>query len=669
MPLSISLSLILFSLPVILANSNLDAVLSFWSQEAGDSRRSSAIEITALGPNPSYVLIEDLGAHKFDYAGVWPSLPCFAPNGDVIIADVDSFLLQLQNPETVTLPIDEWADKVYTPSGAIILGGIPQPSTSVAVSADNKAYIINRHSGFLHAIDLDTNLPLWPPLNLSLATNGDGFKKYGNEFAFLLHGGKLWIPDPSQHGALVVSATSGTYAYTTNMDAPTRRFQGSVSSSDPQINGELVAFNDAGAQPPKYGALYGISATEPLVNSSWAWQAAVHFTITAQEFSHPVLLEFSAPGKTWSCLVSSQYVPANTTVGSTFLGGVRISGVNAKDGKVCGDGAFSSWGTNALGREPGSYVVSSSDVLKKVTWSSAPAVIPDGEGYRLYYTINLATPNTCVLYTVLVTATGVYTGSSESRKFPGLCNSAPIAMLNAYGVGKHVVAIILTSGNLHILDWNKFSPSEVDWPLAPYLPVGSTGVVFAGNYIAASSHGTILVVAHEQSINHAYLIAVVGALNGKAPGPSASPSPSSSASASPSASPSASSTSIPNITPSQFAPTPSTEPVPNNAPINQNSISPGGVAASIFGTFALLGVAASFIVFRYPSSQAAKVISSTSSAALSATKSLVKNASAAATSALSKSTSTTTLPVVSSNTPLFATNGAERSALLTAARK
>ena len=512
------------------SSSSSDVVFAFWDQEAGNSRRSSSIDITGKGPTEyGYVLVEDLGAHKFDIAGVWPSLPCFSPTGDVVIADVDSFVLQLKNPELVgEFDLDGWPDTVYTHSGAIILGGTPEPSSSIAVSTDNMGYIINRHSGFLHAINLGTNQPLWPALNLSMATNGKGFKKFKTEFAFLLHGGKLWIPDPDQHGALVVSAATGQYTYSQYMDQPTHRLQASVGSVDPMINSELAAFTDAAASQPRgYGALYGISATEPFNTSEWAWQAAVPFTVPALEYSHPVILEFKNEKKSWGCVVSSQFVAENKTVGSTFFGGVRISGVNVRDGTVCGDGPFDTWGTNSLGGALGTYVIAN-DFTKKITWSSAPAVISDGAGYRLYYNVNLASPNKCVLLTVLVSAQGIYSATTEGRPFSGLCNSAPVALLNAYGVGKHAVALILQAGGLHIMDWKVLSPSQVDWTLTPYLPAGTKGAVFAGNYLAASPHGTILVVAHETSINHAYLVAVVGALNGKAPNPSASPSPSAS---------------------------------------------------------------------------------------------------------------------------------------------
>lgn len=652
---------LLFSVGVSYASEN-NAILSFWNQEAGDSRRNSAIEITGLGPTPyGYVLVEDLGAHKFDIAGVWPSLPVFGPTGDVIVADVDSFVLQLTNPEQVgEFDLDGWPDTVYTPSGAIILGGIPEPSSSVAVSTDNMAYVVNRHTSVLHAINLATNKPLWPPLNLTMATNGKGFLKYKAEFAFLLHGGKLWLPDPNQHGALVVSAATGQYTYTQNMDLVAHRFQGSVGSTDPLIKSELAAFTDAAASQPRgYGGLYGVTATEPFNTSEWAWQAAVPFTVPGSEFSHPVIVEFKEGTKTWGCVISTQSVAGNLTEGSDFLGGVRISGVSVRDGSVCGDGELATWGTNPLGGSPGTYVISN-DFTKKITWASAPAVIVDGGEYRLYYNINTATPNRCVLMTVLVTYNGVYIGPTETRAFAGLCNSAPVALLNAYGKGKHAVAIILQAGGLHIVDWKVFSPSQVDWPLAPYLPAGTSGAVFAGNYISASPHGTLLVVVHEQSINHAYLVAVVGALNGKAPNPSATPSPSASASASATA------------YPTQAAPSASAQPAPNNAPASTTNVTPAGVAGGIFGTLGALGVIATFIVFRYPTSSAARVISTGASAALSASKTAVKSVSAAISSAASSSrSSSATLPT--SNTPLFASTSAaasaERAGLLSAARK
>ena len=81
-------------------------VFEHWGQEACNARRSNAIAYAGGAPaaGGAYVLVTDLGAHQLDVAGVWPTLPVFAPSGHVVVADVDNFLLVLPPPERVTPP-------------------------------------------------------------------------------------------------------------------------------------------------------------------------------------------------------------------------------------------------------------------------------------------------------------------------------------------------------------------------------------------------------------------------------------------------------------------------------------------------------------------------------------------------------------------------------------
>ena len=314
----------------------------------------------------------------------------------------------------------------------------------------------------------------------------------------------------------------------------------------------------------------------PFAASREAWQASVPFLGIANDMTHPVSLSFTRNGATWSCVVASNMQAFDGAKG--LRGGLRISGVSDRTGTVCGDGnALNRWGTND-GQYPGTYLLVN-EFTENATWASAPAVVPDGDGYRLYYTINLAKPNQCVIYSVLVSAEGVYTGSSEGRRMGGaLCNAGPVALLNAWGKGFHAIAMMQQNGVVAVLDWRAFAPTQVSYSLQAFLPDEGGAYVFAGSYLALSPAGTLLAIVHQASSQHAWLVAVVGGFN--APPPMPTPV-------------------IP--IPSAAPPAPSNAVTDTGRPVDN-------VVAGLFGGVSLAAALAVLFVASYPDARASKIM-------------------------------------------------------------
>ena len=373
-------------------------VFEHWGQEACNARRSNAIAYAGGAPaaGGAYVLVTDLGAHKLDVAGVWPTLPVFAPSGHVVVADVDNFLLILPPPERVTPPdisggppdpAFSWeTTATYVKSGAFFFGAPPAPSSSAAVDEDGVAYWVNRHQNRLYAADLSgvpTGGPIVEPWlaatgseSLNLSATGGGFKKYAGEFALLLHANRLWLPEPDEHSALVVDALYGVRAVATGFTEQGQRLLGSVGSFAVQLGAETAAFTNFGTNPAGKGGIFGVQSEAPFAASWEQWQASVPFNAASGDFQHPVSLLFSRAGQTWSCVVASTVQAFSATLG--LQGGLRISGVSDKDGSVCGDGVLNQWGTND-GAYAGTYLMVN-EFTANATWASAPAVVPDGDG-------------------------------------------------------------------------------------------------------------------------------------------------------------------------------------------------------------------------------------------------------------------------------------------------
>ena len=518
-----------------------------WGQEAANARRSNAIAYMGGAPaaGAGFVLVKDLGEHSVSVAGVWPTLPVFAPSGHVVVADVDNFMLVLPPPEGVPAPdvtqgapdpVFSWPTaKTFAKSGAFVFGSPPAPSSSAAVDENGLAFWVNRHHNALYAADVsgvasggDVVEAAWSPLNLTAAGPPFGFKKYKGEFALLLHQDRVWLPDPDQHSALVVDALYGERAIATGFAQPAHRLQGSCGAFGPQLLGhESAVFADLGAQPAGKGGIFGLQSTNPFATSYEQWQAAVPYEGITNDMQHPVSLQFTRGDRTWSCAVASRMQDFSAAKG--LQSGLRISGVLDTTGAPCGDGVLDTWGTND-GEYAGTYLLTNA-FTANATWASAPAVVPVGDAYRLFYTINLVRPAQCVIFSVLVGPTGVVPSSGEGRRMGNvLCNAAPVALLNAWGRDFHAVAMMQANGIVSVLDWRALAPTQVRYALRPFLPQNGAPATFAGSYLALSPAGTLLAVAHMGGARpSAYVLAVVGGFNAPpaAPAPPAPASPSS----------------------------------------------------------------------------------------------------------------------------------------------
>ena len=195
-------------------------------------------------------------------------------------------------------------------------------------------------------------------------------------------------------------------------------------------------------------------------------------------------------------------------------------------------------------------------------------------------------PNRCVIYSVLVAATGVFTGSSEGRNMGGsLCNAAPVALLDAWGKGFHAIALMQSNGIVSILDWKQFSPTQVRYGLRPFMPdAGPNLFVFAGSYLALSPAGTLLCVAHVAGTQHAYVVAVVGGFNSapRVPGGAVSTP-----------------TSAPSYSPA---------PGPSNSGVTDVGRPVDNVVAGLFGGVSLVAALLVLFVASFPDHAAAKFI-------------------------------------------------------------
>lgn len=609
---------------LLLAPAAAQTTFEHWGQEAGNARRSNAIAYTGGAPaaGSGYVLVKDLGSHKLSVSGVWPTLPVFTPSGHVVVADVDNFLLALPPPEQVAPPdisagpadpeFSYPSADVFLNSGAFVFGAPPSPSSSAAVGADGVAYWVSRPQNALYAVDTSglagggrlTQLP-WSPLNLT-AAGAPGFRKYKGEFALLLHANRLWLPDPDQHSALVVDVELGGRGLAEGFAQPAHRLQGSVGGFAPLLGAESAAFTDVGAQPAGAGGIFGVQSLNPFDTSKETWRAQTPFPTISNDFQHPVSLEFvHGTGGRWSCVVASKFRAPNAALGFP-RGGLQITGVSDATGAACGPSSgdpLLSWGTND-GEFPGTYTLAN-EYTANITWASAPAVVPDGGStYRLYYALNLARPAQCVLYSVLVDYRGVFLGSSEGRRMGNiLCNSAPVALLDAAGKGKHRIAILQDNGVLGIVDWLALHTLAVNVALRPFVkhPDGADGVVtFMGSYLALNSKGTLLAVAHAGKTSRAYLVAVVGAFRGRPPAP----------------------------TPS--GPSPSASPAPGpggNSAVTDAGRPMDNLLAGLFGGVCVVGALAAVLVASFPDAPASRAIVSASKAAWGGAEALAARAS------------------------------------------
>lgn len=198
-------------LPALLGLVASAAAMSFWGQDAGDADRSGAIDVPSTRGTGQYaaaVSSTSLGHVPVDTARWGPS-PVVSGLQSAFMLDINGRLLQFSAEPSKSSP---WMPS-YTFDGA---SGAPAAATGglwptgLCVTGSNVVAWVSRTSSMLWAVQ--THLTLapallpWAPLNLTAATSGAGFLpgSFGNEYSTLHINNVMWLPDPSQHGALVV---------------------------------------------------------------------------------------------------------------------------------------------------------------------------------------------------------------------------------------------------------------------------------------------------------------------------------------------------------------------------------------------------------------------------------------------------------------------------------
>ena len=274
----------------------------------------------------------------------------------------------------------------------------------------------------------------------------------------------------------------------------------------------------------------------------------------------------------YDCIIASEWDPT---------GDIFMSAIDSNSTDTCGG-----WSYNGYG------IRHSSIALPQ--WVSAPAVLYDGYA-TAYLNYAVVLPNgdqpdsrrsawRSSLVSVMVDQSGPYNDIDSYIVYGTRFNCAPLVIRDAWGAGRHAIAVGGSDGNLYMFRAGLLSRGPyIVHTLSSLLPSSSplrnnllAGV--SGNYMGASSGGSIAMVMHNgtNSANQEYWFAVVtGAMF---------PLPTDV---------------IPSASPSSAPLYPS--PVPNPDSGSGNAKSSGvNIPAAVFGTLGGLAVAAGAIVLFLP---------------------------------------------------------------------
>jgi hypothetical protein len=409
-------------------------------------------------------------------------------------------------------------------------------------------------------------------------TNNNGvpatFVNFAQDHAIFAHEGIVYVPSSDFDGMLLVDVAAATAAAVSAVLDPD---EASLVITDGQwddshrLCGSVAGIGNSGKEAifAVHGSNYGIQSYNKTGQHD---VGAVRFNAYSNEFSHPVSVTFSSyTYGTVNCVIASEYDPS---------GGIFISAVDSETLQPCGfdDGVsgLSPWSTL------GYYISDPSFSLP--SWVSAPAVLYNGySDITLIYAVNM--PNgdrrsrRCSIVSIAVVRTGPFSRPTDTFTIPALCNAAPLVIRNAYGFGNHAIAVGASDGQLYIFRAYKYSANgpllihDLSTPLPPPVAPGTTNdnLGIAGNYLAASSGGTVAMILYNTDAQEYWFAMVAGAMYSLPTDPTPSPTQF----AQPSASPS----------PSAFTPTEKKE---------------IDAAAAVFGTLAGIGVLAAGIVYFAP---------------------------------------------------------------------
>ena len=494
-----------------------------------------------------------------------------------------------------------WKWKPTLPGGFVLAE--PRWATPVIDATLGVMYALLKWEGDaqLYALQLNGGnepTPLWT-LDLGkvidINTNGNVaiFKTWNQEHAIFFYGGRVWVPSNDFDGALIVdpsTVTSGqpTYIVTEGQWSDNHRLYGSVASRGDRWTKPVRGGVGWGGRrvfvcphPPSsqvflvHGSRYGIQQYDPLTGNVTA--AYTRFEPDSYEFSHPVAVRFAGYSRDgpyrFDCIIATEFDPA---------GGLYIAAAESTNMTQCG-----SWSAN------GYYVRSKAFALPR--WVSAPAVLYNSEGtVTLYFSVQLNNGNLpdgyprrsawrTAVVAVQIDQSGPYLYDLDFFLAAGVrANAAPLAIRDAWGVGRHAIAVGASDGGLYLFRAGNIARGPyLDHALAPLLvstnPLKSNADAgISGNYMAANEAGSVAFVMHNGTRGSAqeFWFGIVTGVMYPLP-TDVTPSPSPSVSAAPGSAP-------------------SPQPI-SNAPVPKVD-----VAAAVFGTLGGLAFAAIAIVVFLP---------------------------------------------------------------------
>ena len=338
-----------------------------------------------------------------------------------------------------------WTYRPKLPGGFVL----PEPrwATPVIDGTMGVLYALLKWEGDAQLYALQLNGALAPTLIWTLDlgkldildSNGNlaVFKTWSQEHAIFLYGGRVWVPSMDFDGALIVDPSSVTGGQ------PAIAVTSGQWSDDHRLYGSVASRGGGWTKPVflVHGSNYGIQQYDLTTGNATA--ADTRFSPSSNEFSHPVAVRFRGTSREgpyrFDCIIASEYDPS---------GGFYISAAESTNMTQCGD-----WSTF------GYYIRSKAFALPR--WVSAPAVLYDGAGtVTLYYAVQLQNGNQpddfrsswkTAVVAVQVDQSGPYLLDLDYFIATGVrANVAPVAIRDAWGAGRHAIAVGASDGGLYL---------------------------------------------------------------------------------------------------------------------------------------------------------------------------------------------------------------------------
>lgn len=487
---------------------------SDWLMEGGDVYREGYVEYDGSA--------DERGAARFFYYSLnegSPSCTKDAPDtasgtpvswgGYWIVGDCRNALLGFKSLDKSTSLggklIPTWTFQPTLPPGFGLIE--PRWATPVIDGTTGALYALLKWEADAQLYGLQLNGMIAPTLLWTLdlksvlLVNGNGgladFRTWSQEHAIFLYGGKVWVPSNDFDGALIVDPSNldvngvPTYIITEGQWSDTHRMYGSVAARAGGWTKPIFTV---------HGSIYGIQQYDPTTGNVTA--ADVSFSPASNEFSHPVAVRFTGNAREgpyrYDCVIATEFDPA---------GGLYMAAADSTNLTTCGY-----WNPR------GYYVRSKAFALPR--WVSAPAVLYDGDAtVTLFYAVQLNNGNApdgfrsgwrTAIVAVQVDQSGPYIYDLDYAIYPGVrVNAAPVIIRDAWGAGRHAVAVGASDGALYLFRSNNLAAGPyLDHQLSSLLPSTNTrfnnffaGV--SGNYLAATEQGSIAAIMHNGVRNFA----------------------------------------------------------------------------------------------------------------------------------------------------------------------